>query len=572
MNEWLKKVFGKIKEMWSKWKPIQKVIIIGIIVVIIVAIVFTARLSSKPSEVKLFNAQITDTNNLTSILDRLDEAHVDATERDGYIYVKDTATKRRMTAILNDEGLIPSNVDIWADYFDRSWSTTDADQNVKLQNKKQQELKNFIESYADVQWANVAIVLPPSKIFSEQQNPVTCAVSISQKGNSNLLTDRKRILGIHRAILSAVEGLLPENLTITDAASGIVVNDFAAMADSDAVDVAAKQKRLVMNEEARYRAKILEALQKYIKPDRVRDVIVTVEMDFSQEKSEATVHSMIEKIKDNPDTPYDESEVIESIPISSQTVTRQYTQKGLTPEGPPGVEGQTPPSYVDLSNVEGQSVETGVTVNNAINTKQVSRVEDAKIKRITASVDIDGKWTGPLPDPENPKKFLIDEVTGLRKRNYTALTQRDIDDYTNVVKGGIAYNRDRGDQVWVISAAYDRDEEFRLEDEEWKKREQRATTIALVLAGIVVVLIGFIVFRIVSKEIERRRREREARLLAEQQAERERKLWEAKEDGMDVTMSVEETRRMELQENAITMAKEHPEDVAMLIRTWLMEE
>ena len=26
------------------------------------------------------------------------------------------------------------------------------------------------------------------------------------------------------------------------------------------------------------------------------------------------------------------------------------------------------------------------------------------------------------------------------------------------------------------------------------------------------------------------------------------------------------------QENAISMAKEHPEDVAMLIRTWLMEE
>ena len=58
----------------------------------------------------------------------------------------------------------------------------------------------------------------------------------------------------------------------------------------------------------------------------------------------------------------------------------------------------------------------------------------------------------------------------------------------------------------------------------------------------------------------------------EQQAARERALWDAKDEGMEVTMSVEETRRMELQENAITMAKEHPEDVAMLIRTWLMEE
>lgn len=86
------------------------------------------------------------------------------------------------------------------------------------------------------------------------------------------------------------------------------------------------------------------------------------------------------------------------------------------------------------------------------------------------------------------------------------------------------------------------------------------------------ILVIFVLVRIISKELERRRREREARLLAEQQAAREKALWDANEEGMQVSMSVEETRRMELQENAITMAKEHPEDVAMLIRTWLMEE
>ncbi len=86
-------------------------------------------------------------------------------------------------------------------------------------------------------------------------------------------------------------------------------------------------------------------------------------------------------------------------------------------------------------------------------------------------------------------------------------------------------------------------------------------------------LVTFIIFRFVSREMERRRRLREEEILRRQQAEREKALWEAKQDGMqDVTMSVEERKRAELQENAIAMAKEHPEDVAMLIRTWLMEE
>ena len=60
--------------------------------------------------------------------------------------------------------------------------------------------------------------------------------------------------------------------------------------------------------------------------------------------------------------------------------------------------------------------------------------------------------------------------------------------------------------------------------------------------------------------------------MRQQQLAREQQLWEARDEAQTVTMSVEESRRAELQENAINMAKEHPEDVALLIRTWLMEE
>ena len=47
---------------------------------------------------------------------------------------------------------------------------------------------------------------------------------------------------------------------------------------------------------------------------------------------------------------------------------------------------------------------------------------------------------------------------------------------------------------------------------------------------------------------------------------------EAEQDGMDVSISVEERTRMELMESVINMAKEHPEDAAQLIRTWILEE
>ena len=43
MNEWLKKVVDSAKNLWSKWKPVQKVILFGIIVVVIIAIIVAAR-------------------------------------------------------------------------------------------------------------------------------------------------------------------------------------------------------------------------------------------------------------------------------------------------------------------------------------------------------------------------------------------------------------------------------------------------------------------------------------------------------------------------------------------------
>jgi flagellar M-ring protein FliF len=97
-------------------------------------------------------------------------------------------------------------------------------------------------------------------------------------------------------------------------------------------------------------------------------------------------------------------------------------------------------------------------------------------------------------------------------------------------------------------------------------------TVFMVLGGVAVVLLAFMAFRFISKERERRRRLREEELLRKRQMERDKSLWEAEQGAMEVTMSVEERRRAELQENAIALAKEHPEDVAMLVRTWLMEE
>lgn len=572
MNEWLKKAVAKAKETWSKWKPVQKVILVATVAVVIIVIIATARVSSKPSQVRVFSAPVTDTTNLAKMLDRINSEGIDASTSDGYIYVADQATKTKVSALLNADGLIPSNIDIWADYFDRSWSTTDEDQNQKLLLNKKRELENFIKAYDGIRDASVILTIPPATIFAEDQTPVKCSVILIPQSNSYILKDTKKIHSIHNAILACVEGLNSDNLVITDV-DGNCINDFESMADSDAVDVTAKQQRLIAKLEAEYTTKIAKALEGDGKgrngpyTDRVNQIGVTIKMDQSKRSSESVEYSPIVRKEDNPDTPYDDSDIVDYIPVSSQTVTKEYETTGYTPEGPAGIEGQNPPVYSDVSNVLGHSTETGVTQNNLVNTKQTSEVVSPQIDSVSVGVDIDGTYTFKMKDG----KYELDDE-GWRIRTYTPVTEAQIAQTVELIKGIIGYDRNRGDLVTVTNIGINRTAEFHEEDLAYFAKQKRTTTIILILVAIVVVLIGFILFRVISKEIERRRREREARLLAEQQAARERALWDAKEEGMEVTMSVEETRRMELQENAITMAKEHPEDVAMLIRTWLMEE
>ena len=136
----------------------------------------------------------------------------------------------------------------------------------------------------------------------------------------------------------------------------------------------------------------------------------------------------------------------------------------------------------------------------------------------------------------------------------------------------MGYNKARGDSVTITNIQFDRTEEQEKEDLAYIAQLNRNRTIMFSLIGIAIILIAFIAFRIISREIERRRRLAEEARIRQQEEERQRALLEAQQQGMEVTMSVEERKRAELQENAIAMAKEHPEDVAMLIRTWLMEE
>lgn len=568
MNERLQKLLTQIKDLWGKWSAVQKAILVGAIVVVVIVIVALVGFSAKPTAVPLFSTAITDQAVRDKIIYRVEEENVKVSvSNTGVISVPDEATARRMRSILVREDLVPTTVDPWELFDTERWTTTDFERNVNLQRSITNQIRQHIEALDEVDSAQVTITMPGDALFAEDQKKPTAAITIFHKPGSDIITDRKKIEGVQKLVLRMVEGLEADNVVISDSA-GNILNDFAGMEAMDRIAQVEEQQKVIQRKEAKMRADVLKALQQTYTPDRVRDLNVKIDMDMSERISTKEEHTPFVLRADNPDTPYDDSEIVANVPISSETVEKVYKGTGYNPEGPAGVEGQNPPVYSDMSNLYGISTEKGEKVNYAINKEIIESKKSPTIDRVTVSVNIDGTWRKKYDDKGDP----ILTNYGSIEREYIGLTDDEILYATQLVQDAVGYDRTRGDSVTVVNIAYDRTEQFEKEDAAFLAKRQRDMMIMWTIIGIAALIVAFVLFRLISRELERRRRQKEEEMLRRHQMERERTLWEAEQAGMEVTMSVEERKRLELQENAITLAKEHPEDVALLVRTWLMEE
>ncbi|MGP1454727.1 MAG: flagellar basal-body MS-ring/collar protein FliF [Treponema sp.] len=567
MNEGIKKLPARMKALWSKWTLIQKGILVGVIVAAVVIIVLLTSWSAKPSYVSLIDTPITDEALRERIVLRLNQENVKATvSQSGLISVQDEQTARRMRAILVREDLIPKNADPWALFDVERWTRTDFERNVDIRRAVIEEVRKHIKALDDIDDASVVVNLPEDKLFKADQNPVTASVIIYPKPGSDISTNRKKIEGIQKLLKYAVEGLSDGNITIADN-QGNILNDFANMKDFDRLSVIEKQQKMIAKLETQYEIKILNVLQKTYGTDRVRDLSIKIDMDMSEKKSETIQYLPFELKPDNPDTPYDDSEVRASVTRSSETATTTYQGTGFNPEGPAGVEGQTPPSYKDTSNLTGLSSQSIVKTNEEIGSRKTSEIVSPEMGRRTVSVNIDGRW---LTKKDNKGNVIIKD--GRIEREYIPISEEELQKATQAVQNAIGYSAVRNDSVSVLNIPFDRTAQFEEEDELYFRNIQRRTIILISLASIALLLLLFVLYRIISRERERRRRLREEEALRQQQLEREKALWEAEQANMEVSMSVEEMKRREILENVITIAREHPEDVALLLRTWLLEE
>ncbi|MDA3808788.1 MAG: flagellar basal-body MS-ring/collar protein FliF [Spirochaetaceae bacterium] len=569
MNDFFKRIVEQLKTFWSKWSVIQKVIFFGIVVISIVGLVMLVSFSASPSMVRLINTPMMDLEQRDKIIVSLTEQNIDSKiTNDGYILVSDENKAKKMRSILIRDGILTAEIDPWALFDKDRWTLTDFERDVNLRRAITATVEQHIEALDDVDSAKITLIMPKKELFVESQDPTTASVIITPRPGSDISTNRKKVEGIVKLIQFAVQGLLAENITIMDY-SGTVLNNFDGLESVDRLVLTERMLNQKRKLEAQYTSTILSSLRNIYSTKRVDIVNIDIDLEFINKQIQTEEHFPITMKEDDPNTPYSEYEGVPSILESSQVQNESFEGTGFNPEGPPGQEGQTPPAYQDLSSLVGKYVKDNDISNYVVNTRNISEDSNPfKIARISVAVAIDGIWKRKYDDKGN----VVITPEGALDRVYIPVSAEDLKISSDLVATAVGYDKGRGDEVTVSHIPFDRNTEHELENAEYRRRKQIQQTILFSLIGLAIFVIAAVIFRIVSKEMERRRRLREEELSRQHQAMREAALRSAEEEGIDVEMSVQERARIEMQENAINMAREHPEDVAQLIRTWLAEE
>ncbi len=518
MNEFFKKIVSRITGLWAGWGMQQRIILIVVIIAVIVGITALFRVSATPVMASVYSVPIRDEAVLDRIVMRLEQENVAVTVApNGIVQVADETTARRMRGILISENLVPSGIDPWQVFDRERWTITDFERNVNFRRAQEQMIIEHIRAVDGVDDASVRIVWPTETLFASDQNPVSASVLITPRPGSDITENRKKIEGIQKLLKFAIEGLRDENIVITDRA-GLVLNDFEGMAEFDRLAGIERQNKFILDMEKRYRGLVLTALQGTFSSNRVRDLNIKIDMDMSK-KSIDTKESFPVTIK--PQTPglaYDDSILKESILVSQSISETTWKGTGYNPEGPAGVEGQTPPAFKDMSNLYGEMTQTTRTHNEEINQRQIQEERSPQIDRVTIAVNIDGKWAMKHDEKGNP----VILPNGSIEREYTPVPPEELRAAETLIRNAIGYNSARGDSVTVQNIPFDRTEEFKAEDAAYFREKQIQTTIIVFFSGLTLLLFGFIMFRMISREMERRRR-----LAEEERARREQMLRES---------------------------------------------
>lgn len=562
MPEALSNLLGKITDFWGGLDTTKKIIFGAIVGVVLISFALMGSYSKKPAQELLYgDLSASDYSAITKQLEA--SGYEFSGSGTSAIYV-DGLKRQEIVTKLAQENLIPAGVEGWQLFNMSRWDETTFDKDVKLHRAVKGSLEQMLMSLEYVKKAQVELAIPQRNNFLTNDEPVKASVVLSLKPGIEHI-NRKQVMGIKNLIYRAVPNLKREDISITDNFGNEFVEPDEIDEAQRRLDLADRKKEFEEKERRKWSSEIKTSLHDFYSSDRVSILRVALNVNWDEVTEKQHLVTPVEAVPEDPETPYPDRQLMPggTLTLSKNSRQERFRGNGFTPGGPTGTEQQLPPGYQDLDYQRSEYGNNDVIENNDYNRidKEIKRQPWEERARSIA-IMVDGVWV---------RKGTKEDGSGW-EREYKAPSVEELKKLEKLLKASLLYKASRGDQIVVEHMQKDRSFQFEQEDSDLRQKLMIQRLMIVAAGTLVAIILLYFLYRAIKGEIARRRRLREEELAAQQQLMREAALRVADEGAAEVELSVDEKARREMLENAITLAREKPDEVAKLLRTWLSED
>ncbi len=398
-------LFRHLGEVWTRVGVNQKIAIVLAGVLLASALFFWSEYAGTPDYALLADGlSLKEAGEIVAVLNEKD-VPVKFSDNGSAILVPAGKVQQLKVELSKTHGLLHSSYDFNNLFENPSVLGLDRDtQRQKIIRATEGEIEKILSSMSQIEWARVMLAVP-EKSWSLDKMPTTASVTIKPRGNRHL--SPVAVNGIAHSVGASVEGLDPENVTITDNLGRKLWPSASSSGLASELD-----KKRELEENVRRALAVLG-------PGRVI-VALNVEMDHTTLNETKRLYAAKQYTKLEKE--------------SKTTATEKPTggEANVIPGGAGGAGGgavvsttkETTTEYYPLDHIgDSTTVKPG-----------------GEVTRITGTVFVEaGTWK-------------TDEQA--KKRTYLPASEDDLTKYTTAVQTAISYDEKRGDQVTVLDKPF----------------------------------------------------------------------------------------------------------------------
>jgi len=424
---------------------------------------------------------------------------------------------------------VPSGGNVGFEIFDKNqFGLTDFAQRLNFQRALQGELARTIGQLREVQQARVHLALPAPRVFASQDRPASASVVLRLKPGATLRADQVR--GIVHLVTASVEGLAPDRVTVVDSNGRMLASGL-----DRAGGLSGNQQEARGSTEQEIERRIQTLLDPIVGPGRSA-VRVSAALNFDQ----------IERTEER----FDPKTLVKSQTKSTENMSGSSSQPTTMTGDAKGVVAAPQATATNRTQRD-----TEQTTYEIARTVEKTVVAPGDVRRLSIAVLLD-----------------VPMVNGVR----TPRTDEDLDRIKRLVASAAGVRTDRQDDLEIAQVPFDPGVAAPGDTTTTPTTTTTLPNLALPVtvrqvpwtwvAGLVMALV---VFAALMMRARRRRRAMESAMGAAFDGHNVLPSAEASAPEPELELPDFTVEEPGIKKQVLKVAKEHPDEMAQLLRVWM---